>query len=217
MQLWLSLPMQCHVFLFQRQSVKLLNPVNIKFGGVMGTMINDQLGGLRQYAKKERWGMGFVISKNLIFPLLSNKFGESFKSEQFLGDTPKIPLLFQGFFPFHKMQKQLLLGLDSVFKGRDLLVKGFCWRVGNGNDINIWKDPWVLNKEKFLLCPNSQDLSQVHKVLQLIDLVSREQNLESITHLISLEVVEGILRIPLPHSNLCDKLIWFPNKKTFSR
>ncbi|KAJ1286170.1 hypothetical protein BS78_03G332100 [Paspalum vaginatum] len=31
----------------------------------------------------------------------------------------------------------------NILKGIKLLNKGIIWRVGNGENINIWKDPWL--------------------------------------------------------------------------
>jgi hypothetical protein len=32
----------------------------------------------------------------------------------------------------------------SILKGVQVLKNGIIWRVGNGQDINIWTDPWLL-------------------------------------------------------------------------
>jgi hypothetical protein len=31
----------------------------------------------------------------------------------------------------------------SILKGLELLKKGIIWRIGNGEDVRIWEDPWV--------------------------------------------------------------------------
>lgn len=33
--------------------------------------------------------------------------------------------------------------LCSILKGVNLLKKGVIWRVGGGNSIDIWSDPWI--------------------------------------------------------------------------
>lgn len=48
---------------------------------------------------------------------------------------------------------------------------------------------------------------------QLIDPSSRTWNLKRILNLISPRDAESILRIPIPLTNMSDKLIWSPNKK----
>jgi hypothetical protein len=32
----------------------------------------------------------------------------------------------------------------SILKGLELLKKGIIWRMGNGENIKIWEDPWLL-------------------------------------------------------------------------
>ncbi|XP_019168955.1 PREDICTED: uncharacterized protein LOC109164864 [Ipomoea nil] len=34
-------------------------------------------------------------------------------------------------------------GWKGILKGRDILRKGICWKVGTGESLNVWKDPWV--------------------------------------------------------------------------
>lgn len=59
----------------------------------------------------------------------------------------------------------------SILKGLELLKKGIIWRVGNGEDIKIWDDPWlprgstrrpitprrgiILSRVADLLCPDT--------------------------------------------------------------
>jgi hypothetical protein len=31
----------------------------------------------------------------------------------------------------------------SILKGMELLKEGIIWRVGNGDAVNIWEDPWI--------------------------------------------------------------------------
>lgn len=99
-------------------------------------------------------------------------------------------------------------------RGRDILDKGICWSVGNGNDIDIWQDPWIPNYPIFKLYPISQDPPLVHKVAQLINPISKTLNLDCISSLISPLDMQRILRIPIPSTNIDDKLIWSHDKKS---
>ena len=31
----------------------------------------------------------------------------------------------------------------SLLKGRDVLRKGLRWRIGTGDAVNLWSDPWL--------------------------------------------------------------------------
>ena len=35
---------------------------------------------------------------------------------------------------------------ENIVKNRALLNEGVWWLVGNGNQINFWEDPWLMDK-----------------------------------------------------------------------
>jgi hypothetical protein len=46
-------------------------------------------------------------------------------------------------------QGVLSLGRVLILAGVATFKRGFIWRVGNGEDINIWSDPWILTCPDF--------------------------------------------------------------------
>ena len=36
---------------------------------------------------------------------------------------------------------------QSILKGRDVLLKGYRWRVGSGESISVWLDAWLPSLE----------------------------------------------------------------------
>ncbi|GAA0141961.1 hypothetical protein LIER_35484 [Lithospermum erythrorhizon] len=42
-------------------------------------------------------------------------------------------------------------GWRSLLEGREVLLKGVCWRVGDGCSINMWTEPWVQRNIDFFL------------------------------------------------------------------
>jgi len=42
----------------------------------------------------------------------------------------------------------------SILKAKSILQTGMGWRVGNGEDIKIWKDVWLNPPKSRLLLPN---------------------------------------------------------------
>jgi hypothetical protein len=40
---------------------------------------------------------------------------------------------------------------QSILAGVATFKRGYIWRVGNGEDINIWSDPWIPNSPDFKL------------------------------------------------------------------
>jgi hypothetical protein len=56
----------------------------------------------------------------------------------------------------------------SVLKGAQLVKKGLIWRVGNGNSIDIWTDPWIPRGDtRRVITPKGTTLIQ--KVSELIN------------------------------------------------
>jgi hypothetical protein len=61
----------------------------------------------------------------------------------------------------------------SILKGCELLKKGLIWRIGDGQNVNMWTDPWI-NREgsRTPVTPRGQNL--LTKVTELIDPVTNE-------------------------------------------
>lgn len=98
-------------------------------------------------------------------------------------------------------------GWSSLLEGRAELVKGFCWRIGDGKDVRIWEDPWIPDLPNFKLTamPLNLDLS-VWFVEDIIE--NGRWKLDGISTLLTDDEREAILSIPIschPHS---DKLVW---------
>lgn len=43
--------------------------------------------------------------------------------------------------------KKALWGWSSLLEVRDLLKGKYCWKLGNGNRINVWRDRWIWGLE----------------------------------------------------------------------
>ena len=57
---------------------------------------------------------------------------------------------------------------QSIMKGLEVFKKGYIWRVGNGNEINIWSDPWIPSSpNRMIITPRGQTVVSV--VSDLID------------------------------------------------
>ncbi|GAA0143828.1 hypothetical protein LIER_04421 [Lithospermum erythrorhizon] len=53
------------------------------------------------------------------------------------------------FFLNAKIGSNPSFGWRSLLEGCKVLTRGVRWRVGDGNSIDVWKDPWVPQKTDF--------------------------------------------------------------------
>lgn len=96
-------------------------------------------------------------------------------------------------------------GWSSLLIGRDLLASKLVWRVGNGNNINIWNDKWVPKVGNGVLGPAHASVSSnLQKVSDLI--VDGRWELENLKQWISEEEYSAICCIPLSVNSAADKL-----------
>lgn len=96
----------------------------------------------------------------------------------------------------------------SICSALEVIRKGVCWRVGNGLNIDIWKDGWIPRDTCFT--PITLNLKQ-HinmKVATLIDLSSGTWDEEIISEMFWNYDMEQILRISLPVSSGTDVRVW---------
>jgi hypothetical protein len=86
--------------------------------------------------------------------------------------------------------------------------------VGDGSNIDCWKDPWVPWLPSFLPCP--KDASVQHGSLIVSNLIiqsSKSWNVPLLTELFDPVSVKAICRIPIPLAYKQDKLVWVANSK----
>ena len=97
---------------------------------------------------------------------------------------------------------------NSLLKGREVLWRGACWRVGNEESIKIWEYPWLPSLEHpKILSPVIEGLHDA-TVDCLINPPNRSWDRNAITGFFAPLEVELILKIPFSPTNVEDKLIW---------
>lgn len=92
----------------------------------------------------------------------------------------------------------------SILERRDLLVKGLRWRVGNGEDILVWKDRWLPDEFQFKAVPINANVDPNLKVCDLMNLTHITWNMELILHLFDPDVAKQILAMHLSWRRLKD-------------
>ena len=100
-------------------------------------------------------------------------------------------------------------------QGLRVLKEGVIWRVGNGQQINIWRDPWVpRGATRQPVTPRGRNLIQ--HVDELIDPVTETWDLQLLSQTFREEDVKVIRSIPV-HVEMDDVLAWhFDNKGCFT-
>jgi hypothetical protein len=96
---------------------------------------------------------------------------------------------------------------QSIVAGIATFKRGHIWRVGNGESINIWSDPWI---------PSSQDRKIISerrgavytKVSELIDPVTGQWDTALLGTLFNPDDVNRILQIPVNDHGFSDFVAW---------
>ena len=99
----------------------------------------------------------------------------------------------------------------SILKGVQVLKKGIIWRVGNGANIKIWKDPWIPKEwSRLPSWPRRMNLQQT--VDELVDPGLGTWDEQLVRQTFCQEDAEIILAIPV-HTEMDDCVAWHYDKK----
>ena len=103
----------------------------------------------------------------------------------------------------------------SVLRGLELLKEGIVWRVGTGEQIDVYKDPWLpRGQTKRVRSPD--ELGEELRVSDLIDTSTGQWDEELIRNLFDQVDTKEILSIPI-RPGMVDTIAWhFDNKGIFS-
>ncbi|XP_062005887.1 uncharacterized protein LOC133723071 [Rosa rugosa] len=101
----------------------------------------------------------------------------------------------------------------SILNGRPVLKPGVQWSVGNGSQVNIWKDKWIPNCQQFLVHKPPDCVFEL--VSDLIDSSTRQWIPAAIYAIFPPVIAQQVLCIPLSSRHMEDKLCWSPEKKGF--
>jgi hypothetical protein len=92
---------------------------------------------------------------------------------------------------------------QSILAGLTTLKRGLIWRVGTGEKINIWRDPWIPSSPSRTVIP-PRGATIYTKVSDLIDPVTETWDEPLLRSLMSVVDVERILEIPINHQGFDD-------------
>jgi hypothetical protein len=98
---------------------------------------------------------------------------------------------------------------QSIYQAIHIIKKGSCWKVGNGQNINIWEDNWVAWQNGYKILTPKNNLSTIQTVS---DIILNNPNKEWNTSLIDQNFFqyEGniIKQTPLIMEPVEDQLMW---------
>jgi hypothetical protein len=99
----------------------------------------------------------------------------------------------------------------SILKGVEVIKMGLVWMIGDGEDVNIWRDPW-LNRDgsKIPITPRRHNV--ITKVAELINPVIGTWDEQLIADIFCQEDARLIMSIPL-REEMEDYPAWFPDPK----
>lgn len=100
---------------------------------------------------------------------------------------------------------------NILLKGRDVLLAGMRWQVGNGKSINFWSDKWIPSSPHFLVRDAKGPFNPNSFVSDFI--TSGRWNISKLRDHVSDEVISDIKSIPLSLTNANDRIVWHYNSK----
>lgn len=101
----------------------------------------------------------------------------------------------------------------DILHARVHLLKGLRYRVGNGNGISLWADPWIPDDGNFhLITPRPIHSGFPYAVSDFIDPITQNWNKELMSeHVWEVDKIR-ILNIPIKAATSRDRLIWHYSK-----
>lgn len=83
----------------------------------------------------------------------------------------------------------------SLMAAQPILQKGCCWRVGNGTEIRVMKDKWILNYTTNRVLHPPEEEEWEWRVCELIDWLTKTWDCQLIDRIFHREDAEAIKQI----------------------
>jgi len=101
----------------------------------------------------------------------------------------------------------------SIHASQVIVRGGMRWRIGNGESVNVWKDPWLRNQENSYITSTTPYGFEHLKVADLILQAENKWNLNIIDGILNTRDQEEIRKIPMVHRGEEDIREWKYNNK----
>ncbi|KAF7832358.1 uncharacterized protein G2W53_014691 [Senna tora] len=150
-------------------------------------------------------GMGFKDLRDFNLALLAKQGWRILQHpESIMSKTLKAKYFNNSSFLEAKAGTAASYTLKSIIQGRDVLKLGLVRRVGDGNNIKVFSDPWVPDVDNFRITFNNHYIEQSANANSLITEGEGRWNVGIVREGFESDVAEAILKIPLSRSRIDD-------------
>ena len=102
----------------------------------------------------------------------------------------------------------------AIEKAREVVRKGACFIIGDGELVDVWLDPWVPWIDGFIPSPKEESIVQSEmKVALIIDQDLHTWKTSMVLDIFNPIFANAILSIPIPSRLSPDKLMWILDSK----
>ncbi|XP_043689330.1 uncharacterized protein LOC122640247 [Telopea speciosissima] len=106
-------------------------------------------------------------------------------------------------------------GWRSILVGREVLLEGLVWKIGDGSSINIWEDRWIPSLPNFKLQSSKPSDCSLSVVGDLIEPISQTWRSDLLNLILQPAEVKAISQIPLSLFVGEDKQCWATSKNGY--
>ncbi|KAL0408340.1 UNVERIFIED_CONTAM: hypothetical protein Sradi_1768400 [Sesamum radiatum] len=96
----------------------------------------------------------------------------------------------------------------SIISSRDLIKSGVRFRIGSGETVKIWGDPWIPRPSTFRPVTAAPNGLQHAVVAALVDPLTKDWDVELLNGIFTPEDKEEITKIPLGREHQPDSICW---------
>lgn len=91
--------------------------------------------------------------------------------------------------------------------------KGFRWVMGDGRSINVFTDPWLKNKQDFMVEAGDYNRGETTKVCQFLKANGKEWDVNLVKETFNEVDAQHILQIRIPKHSVSDRVAWMHTKE----
>lgn len=96
---------------------------------------------------------------------------------------------------------------QSILHGLELLKKGIIWRIGNGSQVRIWRDPWI-PRDYSLKVTTRRGRCRMKWVSELLDISGQHWDYDRLIDIFNPADVDATAKIKLPARLSEDFVAW---------